>query len=113
MIDRPIHRGRALCALAAALFAAPMLRAETADFRAELPAPNRAASFLKSIEVEQIAGQDGDRLPFALEQALGAPASDGAPAFTVLAGHGGPAPDGLLLVPVTTDRRSTRLNSSH
>src|SRR3546814_3748141 len=54
MIDRPIHRGRALCALAAALFAAPMLRAETADFRAALPAPNRAASFLKRSEERRV-----------------------------------------------------------
>src|SRR3546814_8345231 len=56
-----------------------------------------------------IAGQDGDRLAFALEQALGAPASDGAPAFTVLAGHGGPAPDGLISGQVTTGVEENRV----
>src|SRR3546814_12396040 len=59
-----------------------------------------------------IAGHDGDRLAVALEQALGAPASDGAPAFTVLAGHGGPAPDGLISGQVTTGVEENRVEVS-
>ncbi|MCM8730601.1 tetratricopeptide repeat protein [Hephaestia sp. GCM10023244] len=112
MTDRSIRRGHVACALVAASIAAPMLNAETANFTADLPAPHREASFLGSIALEPIAGQDGDRLAFALERALAAPAADGAPAFTVLAGRRGPAPEGLVSGQVTTGVEENRVEAS-
>lgn len=103
------HKGmRALTAAltaAAAGFAAGSLHAESAIFSAEMPAPNREASFLESLAVGRMAGQDGDRLAFALERALGAPGADGAPAFAIIGGGGfggGADADGIVSGQVTT-----------
>jgi hypothetical protein len=107
--DEMAYRGTCALAGALAFVAAALgtgaLHAESALFDAEMPAPDREASFLESLAVGRIAGQDGDRLAFALERALGAPGVDGEPAFAIISagGFGGVADaEGLVSGQVTT-----------
>ncbi|WP_066549461.1 MULTISPECIES: tetratricopeptide repeat protein [unclassified Sphingomonas] len=93
----------------AALAMAPGAQAETADFLARYPAPNRDASFLTRMAVDRVAGADGAQLAFAIEEALDRADIDGTRYFTVISGasryRGGEAPsaDGVITGTVATD----------
>ena len=109
------YRARALTAalaIVSTISAIDALHAESALFSAEMPAPDREASFLGSLAVGRIAGEDGDRLAFALERALGAPGVDGGPAFAIIGagGFGGAADaEGLVSGQVTTGIEESRV----
>ncbi len=70
---------------AAALLAAGAARAEVIEITGEFPAEYREASFLDSLSIDRIGGQDGPALGLAIERAL----SGGGVPFELLGGRMG------------------------
>lgn len=101
---------RGLAMMAAAAMVLPgVAAAEVVQITGEFPAQYREASFLRSIAVERIAGQDGPVMALALERALAIPDDDGTVYFEVLAGRTGRnAADGGISGVVTTDVQESR-----
>lgn len=97
------RRMTAALALGAAMLAPGGAAAETLTVTGEFPAPFREASFLESLTVERISGQDGHALELAIERAL-----SGLPNTELLAGRAGRAnAEGSLSGTVTTGVEET------